>query len=138
MPSPGSPEPQRAPRLLIVDDHRNTRESMALGLRGRDVEVATAASAEAALAVLAGERFDWMISDVRMPGLSGIDLAEHARRLQPALGMVLMTAYDVSEDERRRIADSGAELVIKPVTADWLVDAYVAAPLARARHGEGT
>ncbi len=136
MPSPG--EEDHSPHLLIVDDHRNTRESMALGLAGRNVQVTTAASGEEALAVLSEQSVDWLISAVRMPMMNGIELAERAKALQPALRVVLMTAYDVSEDERRRIAGSAAELLIKPVTADRLVDEYVNEPRVRQPMERGT
>ncbi len=82
------------------------------------------------------DTFDWLISDIRMPRMDGIDLATQARRLQPHLGMILMTADDVSAEERRRIAECGAELLIKPVTADRLVDAYVK-PRRRANERRG-
>jgi CheY-like chemotaxis protein len=105
-------------RILVVDDHHNTRESLALGLTMLQLQVETAASAHAALAALAARPPDWLVCDVRMPAMGGIDLAERARLEHPQIRIVLMTAYDVTGDERRRIADLGAELLIKPVTAD--------------------
>ena len=115
-------------RILIIDDHRNTREAIALALTQIGLEVDTAASGFGAIGLLDSHRYDWMVCDVRMPGMSGIELATRARAVQPAAGVVLMTAYDVSSDDRRRLAEIGAGLLIKPVTADDLM-AYWSASL---------
>jgi len=131
--TPASVRPSRAVRgttvrILIIDDHRNTREAIALALTQIGLEVDTAASGFEAMGLLDAHRYDWMVCDVRMPGMSGIELAAQARAVQPAAGVVLMTAYDVSSDDRRRLAEIGAGLLIKPVTADDLV-AYWSASL---------
>jgi two-component system response regulator AtoC len=115
-------------RILIIDDHRNTREAIALALTQVGFEVDTAASGFGAMGLLDSHRYDWIVCDVRMPGMSGIELATQARAVQPAAGVVVMTAYDVSSDDRRRLAEIGAGLLIKPVTADDLM-AYWSASL---------
>ena len=107
--------------FLVVDDHRNTRDAIALGLRLLGAEVETAASAAEALRALARRPCEWVICDVRMPGMTGIDLVARIRSLRPAPRVVLMTAYDCSPEEVRRISENGAELLIKPVTAETLV-----------------
>lgn len=104
-------------RVLVVDDHRNTRESLALGLTLLGHESDVAASAAEALARLEERSYRWLVTDVRMNGTNGLELAPVARARQPHLGLILMTAYDVTEDERRVIETLGALLVIKPVTA---------------------
>jgi CheY-like chemotaxis protein len=106
--------------ILVVDDHRNTRESLALGLAPLGLDVDTAASASEALVKLSRRGWHWIVCDVRMPDMTGIELAALARAAHPGVRVILMTAYDVSPDERRRIADLNAELLIKPVTAELL------------------
>src|SRR5690606_21143180 len=103
---------RRPARVLVVDDHRNTRESLALGLASLELEVATAGSPREALDALGAGSWDWLVCDIRMPWMSGIDLAATARALLPALGLILMTAYDVTAEERRRIAGLQAALLI--------------------------
>ncbi len=107
-------------RVLVVDDHRNTRESLALGFARLGHTAAVAGSAAEAVARLQEGAYGWMICDVRLPGISGIEVAATARERQPHLVLVLMTAYDVSEDERRVIEALGGRLVIKPATAEHL------------------
>jgi DNA-binding response OmpR family regulator len=114
-------------RILIIDDHRNTRESIALALGQVGFDVDTAASGFGAIGLLDVQRYDWMVCDVRMPGMSGIEFAVRARAVQPSAGVVLMTAYDVSTEDRRRLAEIGAGLLIKPVTADDLMAYWSAA-----------
>jgi len=105
-------------RILVVDDHRNTREALALGLSHVSADVRTAGSAAAAMLEL--ERFDcdWLVCDVRMPVMDGIELMQRVRVARPEIRILLMTAYDVTAYERQTIADAGAVLLIKPVTAD--------------------
>ena len=105
-------------RILVVDDHRNTREALALGLAPLAVEVRTAASAAEAMLTLEHFACDWLICDVRMPAMDGIELATRVNAARPEVRLLLMTAYDVSPDEQARIAAAGAQLLIKPVTAD--------------------
>lgn len=107
-------------RVLVVDDHKNTRESLALGLALYGHEADADGSAIEALSRLEQQSYDCLISDVRMDGVTGLDLVAVARERDAGLGLVLMTAYDVNEDERRRIDALGVRLVIKPVTAKQL------------------
>jgi len=92
--------------------------ALALGLGGFDVEVDTAGSGTEALEALGRGPCDWVVTDVRMPGMTGVDLAACIRDRSPQTRLLLLTAYDVSDEDRTRIAGLGAELLIKPVTAD--------------------
>lgn len=109
-------------RILVVDDHRNTREAIALGLATLGTEVLTAASGAEALRQLASQPCEWILCDVRMPGMTGIEFAAEAHALSPASRVILMTAHDVGPEERLRAAELGAEILIKPVIARALVD----------------
>lgn len=105
-------------RILVVDDHRNTRDALAMGLALLDVIVDTAGSGAEALRSVGAVSYDWLVCDVRMPGMTGVDLAARVRTANPGIRLLLMTAYDVSVEERRRIAELDADLLIKPVTAE--------------------
>jgi two-component system response regulator AtoC len=114
------------PRVLVVDDHRNTRDSLALGLRSLGCEADAASDADEALARQRQTPYDWIVCDVRMPGSSGVDLARALRRGWPALGLVLMTAFEVSLAESQLVSEIGASLWIKPVPADRLFNECLA------------
>lgn len=104
------------PRVLIVDDHRNTRESLAIGMLVVGFEADTAPDAAAALALAAERDYDVVVSDVRMPEIDGITLCRQLSAIHPGLRFVLMTAYEVSPAESDAVRALGATLLIKPVT----------------------
>jgi CheY-like chemotaxis protein len=103
-----------------VDDHRNTRESLALGFPRYGCLADAAASADEALDRLQHGTYDCLISDVRMPGRTGVELVQLVRERFPRIRLVLMSAYDLTPEETARARALGAILVMKPVTAEVL------------------
>jgi response regulator RpfG family c-di-GMP phosphodiesterase len=77
--------------LLVVDDEADVRDTLAGQLKWEGYEVATAASAAEALDQLASRRFSVIISDQRMPEMSGLDFLAKAKALQPHVSTVLIT-----------------------------------------------
>ena len=94
------------PRVLIVDDELNQRRALSIGLRLEGFEVATAASALEALALLSATAIDIAMVDLMMPGINGLDLARQMRTLYPRVQVVLTSAYHLSERQLAR-ADAG-------------------------------
>ena len=76
-------------RLLLVDDHADTREVLSRLLSKSGHEVVTADSADKALKILDGGRFDALISDIGLPDCSGYELVREAKRRQPLKGIAL-------------------------------------------------
>ena len=107
------------PSILIVDDERNTREGLAMALR-REWDVRTAESKDAALARLAEAPADVMLSDVRMPGGSGLELLEAAHGTYPRMACVLLTAYGSVETAVEAMKLGAADFLTKPVNLDQL------------------
>ena len=107
------------PSILIVDDERNTREGLAMALR-REWNVRTAESKDAALARLAEAPADVMLSDVRMPGGSGLELLEAAHKAYPRMACVLLTAYGSVETAVEAMKLGAADFLTKPVNLDQL------------------
>lgn len=95
------------PRVLIVDDEENQRQSLALGLTSDGFDCVEAESGEAALATLAHGRIDVALVDLMMPGLSGLELARRIRWSFPTVMVVLASAYHLSSRQLTR-ADCGA------------------------------
>lgn len=104
-------------RVLIVDDHRNTREALQIGLATSGISADTAASAAEALVLAARTRYDAAICDVRMPGVDGIALGTRLRARDAVLRLLFMTAYEVGPAEDGVVARLDGRLLIKPVTA---------------------
>ncbi|MCS6858803.1 MAG: response regulator [Abditibacteriales bacterium] len=80
-------------KLLLVDDDESARLTLAIALRRRGFEVATATDGFAAIEMLRHERFPWVIADVRMPGMSGVELANQIHLLGADTRTVLISAY---------------------------------------------
>ncbi len=90
-----------ANRILIVDDEPTLVFFLRRGLSeaGLNCEVEGVGSGEEALAKLAFDKYRVLITDLKMPGISGLTLVAAARSLQPAIGIILMTAYGSREVE---------------------------------------
>ena len=88
-------------RILIVDDEPTLVFFLRRGLSeaGLNSEVEGVSSGEEALAKLAFDEYQVLITDFKMPGINGLTLAEAARSLQPRIGIILMTAYGSHEVE---------------------------------------
>lgn len=110
-------------RVLIVDDEK--RLAMSLGqtlqLDFPACKVDTASSGEEALSVLASNTYNLIIADVRMPGISGLDLIKGVRYLDATVPIILMTGYG-SASLRRQAASLGVDhYVDKPFDIDVLM-----------------
>ncbi len=80
-------------RILIADDQDMMRDSLAGILSREGYEVVAAADGAAAVARLGAARFDLLITDLRMPKVTGLELLAEAKRLRPEMPVVLMTAF---------------------------------------------
>jgi CheY-like chemotaxis protein len=90
--------------ILIVEDERPVADALCRVLRmpqSGGYHVASCESGEAALTALQADRYDLMITDLRMPGMSGIELIERARQISPSTRSVLITAFGTAEIEAR-------------------------------------
>src|SRR5512135_76386 len=82
----------RTPRLLIVDDELHVRESLSRWFIEDGYDVMAASSGKEALAELGRQAFDAVITDIRMPGMDGLDLQRRIRETNPDVAIVLITA----------------------------------------------
>jgi len=106
-------------RVVVVDDSRLIREIAYDALAGR-LAVECCSDAEGALAALAREPADLVISDLEMPGMSGIELLERVRREHPGTEFVLLTANASVESAIGALRMGAADYLIKPVQPDSL------------------
>src|SRR5437764_2199328 len=80
-------------RILVVDDQELMRDSLVTTLVREGHEVVAAGDGAAALQRLTGSRFDLLISDLKMPKLTGTELLAEAKKIRPEMPVVLMTAF---------------------------------------------
>ena len=109
--------------ILLVDDNRNLVTTLSHGLRkamGKAISVAVCFSDSEALSMLATQRFDVVISDFNMPGVSGLELLNKIRQDHREMILVLITAYgtDALEEEVHRL---GIGYITEPIGPSLLV-----------------
>ena len=80
-------------KILIVEDDASLREAVSDTLTLQDYAVVCAESGESAIVALKEQSFDFIVSDVSMPGMSGHDLLDYVRQNYPQIPMLLVTAY---------------------------------------------
>jgi CheY-like chemotaxis protein len=90
-----------APTLLLVDDEERILTALHRTLRREGYALLTASTPQRAIRILEDERIDLILTDHKMPGMSGLELLEHAARLRPLAARLLITgwAQAVSRDE---------------------------------------
>jgi diguanylate cyclase (GGDEF)-like protein len=106
-------------RIVVVDDNRFTRE-LAQDALAAQARVECCESAEAALQALAREPADLVISDLTMPGLSGLELLERVRRERPGTDFVLLTANASVESAVSALRMGAADYLVKPIQPEEL------------------
>ena len=109
-------------RLLLVEDDAPLREALgeAIALHGFEVEVTTNAT-EACRAVET-QRFDVVLSDVRIPGGGGATVLECVRRQRPAPPVVFMTGFDEPGGRDRAIGGGAIAYLLKPIALPLLIE----------------
>jgi len=108
-------------QLLVVDDDRAMREMLVSLFKERGVWVEEANSARAALESAAEHEFDVVLSDVRMPGLSGIDLVGQLHRIRPNAPVVLMTAFGTIDSAVEAMRAGAFDYITKPFEPDAVI-----------------
>ena len=107
-------------RILIVDDDDVSCRLFAEVLEGHGHEVQKAHSGEEALDRLRTEAYDLLLVDVRMPGITGLDVSRTMRQEQPELPIIVMTAFGSIETAVEAIHEGAFDYVSKPMNLDEL------------------
>ena len=121
MPAEPRPPQPPLPRVLIVDDDSGQRSLLDSFLRGQGFEIVLAESGERALELLPAGKFSMMISDVRMPGLSGLETLRRVRPQFPSLPVLLVTAYADIREAVGAMRDGALNYLAKPIDLDELL-----------------
>jgi two-component system NtrC family response regulator len=108
-------------RILVVDDEAAQRELLAGFLRKQGHEVLVAAGGAEAVAQLGASQVDLVLSDCRMPGMSGLDLLRALRGINPEVPLLLMTAYGSVETAVQAMKNGAADFLTKPLDLQELL-----------------
>ncbi len=106
-------------RILIVEDEDKLRRVLELQLRSADFEVEQAASAEAALKIV--DHADLVLTDLRLPGMDGLELIHMIRRQNTRTPIVVMTAFGTIETAVNAMKAGAADFLLKPFSLDHMM-----------------
>lgn len=110
-------------RVLIVEDNLSMLRTLALFLQRAGYDVVAVAEFQRALELIEDELFDMLVTDLDLPGGTGMDLVATASSLRPHIRSVLMTGYSCSAIRKQADALSLVEYLEKPFDPDDLVAA---------------
>jgi len=105
-------------RILVVDDETSMQEFLRILLQRDGHDVTACGSATEALLALESDDWDLVISDVRMPGMSGLDLLDQVRQLSPETTVILITAHGTTESAVEAMKHGAYDYLTKPCSVD--------------------
>jgi len=108
-------------KVLVVDDELGIVESLEILFRGAGYEVETALGGRAGLEAVGRVKPDVVVSDIRMPGVTGLELLEHIRQTDPELPVILMTAQASLQSAVRAVNEGAFYYIQKPFSNDELL-----------------
>jgi len=109
-------------KVLVVDDDPAVRKSFDRVLSNKGYAVITAESGEEALAKLNEEKYDIVYSDIRMPGISGLEVAETVKANRPWTPVVIITGFGSDAAEARAKAAGVSGFLHKPLSPEMIED----------------
>jgi len=105
-------------RVLVIDDDPVVGSSFDRVLSGKGYAVISAANGEEALERLAREDYDVVYTDIKMPGMNGLDVARHIKASRPWLPVVIVTGYATEDNEMEAIELGTAGFLRKPLSPE--------------------
>jgi two-component system, response regulator, stage 0 sporulation protein F len=106
--------------ILIVDDEEGLREGLSKLLEDEGYAVECAEDGEKALNIVRSTHIDLMLTDMRMPGMSGIELLKQVRKIREEIGVIILTGYGEIESYIEAMNFGAMEYVSKPFKVNEL------------------
>jgi DNA-binding NtrC family response regulator len=114
-------------KILVVDDESSLLLTLVANLELEGFDVVEADSGEKALALMEGQKFDLVLSDIRMPGMNGVELFRRVRQKDPEMPVLLMTAFAFEGLVEEALTEGAFGVINKPFGIDHLVQALTIA-----------
>jgi DNA-binding NtrC family response regulator len=108
--------------ILVVDDEKNQREILETILSGEGYDVTTASSGEAAMKFVESRRFDLVLSDLKMTGMSGLDLLRELTNYDKSIIVILLTAHGSVDSAVDALRLGAFDYLQKPYDSEKLLD----------------
>ena len=113
---------EKIERILIADDDAVIREGLRRVLSGAGYDVETVSNGRAALERLEAERFKLLITDLKMPGMSGLEVLRAIRTRQPELPVVLITGYAAIDNAVEAMKNGATDYLAKPFENEEIIE----------------
>ena len=111
---------RQAPRILVVDDEPSMRQMLAIVLKREGYEVTLAENGRMAVAALERGPFDLLISDIKMPDMSGVEVLRAAKQIDPDILGIMITAFASTETAIEAMRLGACDYLSKPFDIDLL------------------
>ena len=111
---------ERQSKVLVVDDDPFALRSIAKVLGGESYQVVTAASGSEALDLLEQDSFDLVLTDLKMPGVDGLEVLRQAREIAPQAVVLIFTGYASLESAIEALREGAYDYLVKPCSGDEL------------------
>ena len=108
------------PRILLVDDDTTALDLMCEILSEKDYEVDTSSSVDEAVEKLKSQHYHALITDLKMPGKSGIELLEYMVSTYPDIPVIMLTAYGTIQTAVEALKKGAFDYIAKPVQLEEL------------------
>lgn len=118
--------------ILIIDDELSMREFLKILLEKEGYKIATAANGQEALILAAQQDFDLAISDIRMPGMSGLELLSSLKVKKPDMPVIMITAFASPDDAVSAMKNDAFDYITKPFNVEEIKKVIKAAIIKRA------
>ncbi len=105
-------------RILIVDDEDGMRRLLSRVLTREGYETSTVANGAEALRLVASERFDLVVTDIKMPEMDGLELLAELKQYEPSLPIIVITAYGTIENAVQALRSGAYDYIAKPFEND--------------------
>lgn len=108
-------------KILVIDDEESNLQAMQKILEQEAYQVATARQAAAALAIFRKSHFDLVLTDLRMPGVSGLELLRSIRKENTSVPIVMLTAYGTVNDAVEAMKHGAVDFLSKPLRRETIL-----------------
>ena len=108
-------------RILVVDDEKKMRHILQLMLEREGFRAEQAENGKEALDILQQKRFDLIITDLKMPVMDGMSLLEEAKKIDPDLPIIVITAYGTIENAVEAMRKGAIDYITKPFEEEQIL-----------------
>ena len=105
-------------KLLVIDDDKNLLESLSDLLEVEGFEVETACTGESGLKCFDAGGISLILTDLRLPGISGLQLLQALKAIDPSVCVILFTAYETVESAVQALKAGAYDYIVKPPLPD--------------------